>query len=132
MSTHLEEVKLLRDCVTKLQQALDALSLRVVELESKLSSPSDEGWELVEDSTQGPSLGYYPPSRYCEVESGPLTFRPSSCPLHLDCRQSSLVLSLGPSVHLPVVSTLGVPWKPVPLTQEHLPICPLLTQFGSF
>ena len=71
MSTHLEEVKLLRDCVTKLQQALDALSLRVVELESKLSTPLEEGWELVEDSTEGPSLGFYPPSRYCEVESGP-------------------------------------------------------------
>lgn len=71
MSTPLAEVKQLKDLVASLQVALDALSLRVCELESKLSSVPEEGWELVEESVEGPSLGFYPTSRYSEVESGP-------------------------------------------------------------
>lgn len=71
MSTQLAEVRELRATVSQLQRALDALSLRVVDLESRLSTVAVEGWELVEDSAEGPSLGFYPPSRYSEVESGP-------------------------------------------------------------
>lgn len=71
MSNPQAEIRALRHTVAKLQLALDALSLRVIDLEARLSSVAEEGWELVEEAAQGPSFGFYPPSRYTEVESGP-------------------------------------------------------------